>query len=63
MISTTPSGDGFSGMGWFSRKNWIISSEAHHVGSSPPENCSGTAGKVGEGEGESKEGCLIPNCK
>jgi hypothetical protein len=39
-----------------SENGGLGSREAHHVGSSPPENCSGTAGAVGEGEGGEEGG-------
>jgi hypothetical protein len=42
-----------------SENGGLGSREAHHVSISPPKNCSGTAGAVGEGEGREKGEELI----
>ena len=42
-----------------SENGGLGSREADHVGISPPENCSSTAGAVGEGEGREEGGELI----
>jgi hypothetical protein len=45
-----------------SENSGLISREAHHVGSSPPENCSGTKEKVGEGQGGEESLTRISEC-